>query len=147
MKRLLLLPVLLAIVLGASACAHPLASPKVVVDVADRTAYAALRAFDVAEETAYHAKAAWPTPAQHQVLSAKISQAYQLVIDTANLGLALPPGSKLSAADLAAVGKLTAVVSDMAALVGAPGISADITSTFTAFQAKATALVTSVKGN
>ncbi len=121
--------------------------PKVVIDVADRGAYQALRALDVAEEAAYHAKGPWPTPPQHQAVSQKFSAAYQAVIDVANLGVALPRGATLSAADLAVVGKLTTVVGDMAVLVGAPGAGHDIATAFQAFQAKATALVNSVKGN
>jgi hypothetical protein len=138
-----LIPLLIAIGLVTAACPGKL-SPKVGVDVADRTAYSALVAFDVAEESAYHAHAVWPTPAQHIAISVKLSQAYQAVVDVAHVGIALPPGSQLSTADLAAVGKLTTVVADIAALVGAPGVGADITTTFNSFQAKASALVTSV---
>lgn len=115
--------ILLAVALGglaltSQACAHNL-SPKVTIDVADRTAYAALRVVDVDEETMYHANASVITPAMHKQISAKISQAYALVIDVANLGVNLPAGAKLSAADLQIVGQLTQVVADVAALIPA----------------------------
>lgn len=139
MKRLLLAALLVATV----ACAGH-ASPKVTIDVADRTAYGALRILDIAEEGAYHAKGAWPTPAQHQAISVKFSQAYQAVVDTANLGIALPPGSKLTPADLAIIGKLTTTVADLATLVGAPGVSATIVIDFNKFQTQAAALVAAI---
>ncbi len=130
-------------VLTAGGCAgNP--TPKVVVSTADRAAYEAIRAFQVAEESAYHAKLPWPTDQQHRDINAKVSQAYTLVIDVANLGLALPPGGKLTAADLAAVGQLTQAVADIVALA-APAPPNVQQAALTA-QAKAQALASSVGG-
>lgn len=145
MRMRISLTALMVLALGSFiACAHP--SPKVVIDVADRTAYQALRAFDTAEETAYHAKGIWPTAAQHQAISAKFSEAYQAVVDVASLGASLPAGAKLSAADLAVVGKLTVIVDDLAKLLGQPGVGTDVAAKFAAFQTKAAALVASIGG-
>lgn len=120
MIRRLGLTIALLVTLTGAACAGHL-SPKVAIDQYDRAAYTSVRSFQVAEEAAWHAKASWPTAAQHQDINAKVSRVYQLIIDTANLGVALPPGSSLSAADLAIIGNLQTVVADLVVLVkGAP---------------------------
>jgi hypothetical protein len=118
-------------------------SPKVTIDVADRTAYAALRLFDTDEEAAYHAKLI--TPAQHQAISAKLSQLYQGVIDVANIGINLPTGGTLSAADLVKINGLALSVTDLATLI-APSVGAALQADYAAFQTKVSALINAVKG-
>jgi len=138
---------LISVVLFAgllSACAHNL-SPKVTIDVADRTAYAALRVVDVDEETLYHQKGAWPTPAQHVDISKKLSQGYGLIIDVANIGLAVPPAGKLSTADLAKVTQLGGLVADLVSLAS-PATGAKIQTDIQTFVSKANALINAVKG-
>lgn len=110
-----------------SACAAR--TPKIIIDQADRTAYVSTRAFQTAEEAAWHAKAPWPTAEQHQQIGAKLSGLYQAIIDVANIGIALPPGTNLSAADLAALSQLTQLVTDLTTLVttATPTIQADWT--------------------
>ena len=157
MKHLLLIALLFTL----PACAS--APPKVVIDRADRAAYLAVRGFQTLEEVAWHSRLAWPTPKQHADINAKVSQAYQLIVDVANLGISLPPGSKLTMEDLAAVTKLTAVVADIVALTQcasadvirdgatselAPCVSASaaVRQAATSAQSKVETLAASVKG-
>lgn len=91
-------------------------SPKVTIDRADHAALASVRAFQLSEEAAWHASAVWPTAVQHADINGKVSQAYQLIVAVANLGISLPPGATLTAADLAAVAQLAQVVADLVAL-------------------------------
>lgn len=67
-------------------------SVKQQIDRDDRVAFESLRLFQLSETAAFRARAPWPTAAQHQQIGAKLSQAYDLVIDVANAGLALQPG-------------------------------------------------------
>ena len=142
--RTLILALALTLLPACSQNGAPAPAPKVVIDTADRAAYTALRTFQIAEEAAYHARLPWPTPTQHQSINAVVSQAYALVISVANLGITLPPGARLSAADLVVVGQLTQIVADLVALTR----SADPTTAAAArtAQTKVTALTSAVKG-
>jgi hypothetical protein len=106
--------ILVALLLTLPACAGR--SVKQNLDTADRAAFASLRAFQVSESAAYHAKLPWPTPDQHQQIGAKLSQAYTLVIDVAEAGIALQPGASLPAALQAEMIILTKTVLDIVAL-------------------------------
>lgn len=134
--------VVVALLVLLSACGG--VSPKVTIDRADRAAFTSVRGFQLAEEQQWHARAAWPTAEQHRAVNVKVSQAYQLIIDTASLGIALPPGSKLSAADLAAVIRLEQVVTDIVAL--ARSAPTNVQQAATAAQSKVGVLVSAVKG-
>ena len=125
---------------GSSCSTH--VAPKVVIDTADRAAYDALRTFQTAEEAAWHANAGWPTPEQHKTINGKVSKAYTLIIDVARIGIALPPGSTLSIADLAVVAQLTTAVADIVDLANGTSVQTQAT----AAQTKVGALVAGVSG-
>lgn len=114
MKRLVLIALFFVVACGP-------VSVKQQIHKADRVAFEALRTFQVVETAAYHARAPWPTDAQHQQIGGKLSQAYTLVIDVANAGIALRPGMPLPAQLVAEIAQLTALVADVVALsTGAP---------------------------
>jgi hypothetical protein len=129
---------LVALGLSITGCAGNL-TPKVVIDKADSTAYVSTRAFQEAEEIAWHAKAPWPSAAQHQVIGTKLSGIYQSIIDVANIGLALPPGTTLSLADLAAVAQLEQLVVDLSTLISPPAVPTAPTAATTTAKPTATA--------
>jgi len=111
--------VLLAVLLVASACGG--VSPKAAIDRADRSAYVALRTFQQAETGAWQTRQRWLSADRHIEINRRVSAAYQLIADVANLGISLPPGSHFTVDDLAALAKLTQVVADILQLTkGAP---------------------------
>lgn len=141
-QRLAAIAILCAIIVTSAACPAHL-SPKVTIDVSDRTAYSALRLVDTDEEAAYHAKVF--TPTQHQAISAKFSKLYQGVVDVANIGIALPTGGTLSVSDLAKVNALAQDVADLASLIS-PSAGAALQADYAAFVSKVNALISAVKG-
>lgn len=141
MTRRFALVVLLAL---APACAGHL-SVKQTIDSADRTAYTALRAFQVAEEAAWHAKQAWPTAAQHQQIGAKLSAAYAGIVDLATLGLDLQPGQALPPQAAALIADTTRAVVDLTAIVSA-GAAQNIQQQLAGARVKVATLVDQVKG-
>lgn len=126
MRRLILTTLCLA----ATACATTgSTSPKVTIDRLDRGAVGAVRAFQLIEQASWQAKAGWDTPSTHRRIAVLLGGdpscapptpcppgIYDLIIDVANIGLALPPGATLSAADLQAVGALKTAVTDLVAI-------------------------------
>lgn len=143
-KMTWLLPLLLAGGLTTGACAGHL-SPKQQIDRADRTAYAALRGFQQAETAAYHAKAVWPTPAQHQQIGAKLSVAYQGVIDLAGLGLDIKTGQPLPPQAAKLIADLAQTVVDLTALVS-PSASAELQAKVTQVKSTINVLIANVQG-
>lgn len=135
---------LVAIALLASACAGTL-SVKQQIDRADRTAFVALRGFQQAETAAYHARALWPTAAQHQQIGAKLSFAYQGVIDLATLGLDVRTGQPLPPQAAKLIVDLTATVVDLVGLV-LPSASADLQAKVTQVKASINLLIANVQG-
>lgn len=112
MKRLLLV-----LCLSLTACAGNL-TPKVRIDRADRIAFESVRAFQTAETASFHACAApCPWEATHRTINGKVSDAYTLIIDVANLGLSLVPGQAMPANVIAELALLTKTVADIVALV------------------------------
>jgi hypothetical protein len=119
-------------------------SPRVTIDKVDRAAYTALRGLQTEEEATWHANVGWPSADQHQAINGKISQAYTLIVDVANLGLSLPANASLSTADLSAVEQLTTLISDIMSLVqSAP---APVQSNAAVAQARVQDLVRTVTG-
>ena len=137
MKRLFL------VLFFISACSGAI-SVKQQIDRDDRVAFESLHFFQLTESALYHANAPWPSNAQHQQIGAKLSQAYTLVIDVANGGLALKPGAKASDQLLTEAATLAKLVGDIAELAkpAPPNVQAQ------AAKAKVdtTALVNSVTG-
>jgi len=119
-------------------------SPKVAIDRADRAAYVALRTFQVQEQAAWHGRAAWLSADRHVEINRRVSAAYQLIADVANLGISLPQGSHFTVDDLAALAKLTQVVADIIQLTkGAPPV---VQQDAAALQRTAAALKAAVAG-
>lgn len=136
---------LLAVALVISTgCAGTL-SVKQTIDRADRTAYTALRSFQVAEEAAWHSKQAWPTAAQHQQIGAKLSLAYTGVVDLATLGLDLQPGQPLPPQAAKLIADTTQAVVDLTGIVSA-GAAQTLQQKIADAKAKVAALVDQVKG-
>lgn len=140
MKQLILVLLLASV----PACAGQLA-PKQTIDRADRTAYAALRSFQVAEETAWHSKQTWPTAAQHQAIGAKLSLAYSGVVSLATLGLDLQPGQPLPAQAAKLIADTTQAVVDIVAVVNA-GAATGLQQQIADAKAKVGLLVSQVQG-
>ncbi len=106
-----------ALVVALVGCGGPV-SVKQQIDRADRTAFASLRAFQQVETAAFKAGLAWPTAQQHKTINAKLSEAYLLVIDVANLGIAIQPGAPTPAALATDLARLQALAADIIALAG-----------------------------
>jgi hypothetical protein len=120
-------------------------SPKVQIDRADRGAFQALRAFQLSETAAFRVSAPWPTADQHKQIGAKLSEAYTLVIDVANIGIALQPGQPLSAAAVSELDQLSKTVADVVALVS-PNAGPDVKSKADDASSAVKSLINIVKG-
>lgn len=142
-SRLIAFALAVALAFVAGACAGHL-TPKVQIDRADRVAFESLRGFQLAETAAFRAGLPWPTDAVHRQINAKLSSAYALVIDVANVGLSLQPGQALPADVRASLAALTQAVADILALV-APSAGAEIQTTATAAQRSTATLVTTIQ--
>ncbi len=142
--------------LGA-ACVHPV---KVTIDVADRTAYTSARALQKAVEADYQAHQPWPSFEERRKINILLGGdptcqpsatvvckkgIYDLVVDVANIGLALPPGGKLSADDLKNIGLLEKAVTDLVSIVSTKA-SQSIQDKTAEFNTKAGTLLAVVKG-
>jgi hypothetical protein len=118
-------------------------SAKQQIDRSDRVAFESLHLFQLTESSLYHAKAPWPSAEQHQQIGAKLSQAYVLVIDVANAGIALAPGAKITDQVLSNIATLVKLVNDIVDLVktAPPNVQAQASKA----EADTTALVTTVQ--
>ena len=114
------------------------------IDRDDRVAFESLRLFQTMESGAYHAKAPWPTDAQHREIGGKLSQAYTLVIDVASAGLALKTGVQASDQIITETALLGKLVGEIVALTqtAPPNVSAQATK----LRNDTTALVHTVTG-
>lgn len=137
--------IIVAMALVSNACALH-GSPKMKIDQADRRAFEALRAFQLAETAAFKAGAPWPSAEQHQQIGAKLSGAYTLVIDVAQIGLAMQPGdTTISAEAQRQLGLLAQTSTDLVALVS-PAAGQAIQSKIVAVKIALGVLAASIQG-